>query len=93
MTEALYLEDAYLREAPARVCQVTAEGGIVLDRTIFYPTGGGQPGDSGWLFWDGKRMPIATTVKGREGKSRSLTVGWISICPTHPATARILKPR
>ena len=68
MTEALYLEDAYLRDAPARVCQVTAEGGIVLDRTIFYPTGGGQPGDSGWLFWDGKRMPIATTVKG-EGNS------------------------
>ncbi|KKL25877.1 hypothetical protein LCGC14_2400910, partial [marine sediment metagenome] len=68
MTEALYLEDAYLREAPARVCQVTAEGGIVLDRTIFYPTGGGQPGDSGWLSWDGKRMPIATTVKG-EGNS------------------------
>ena len=68
MTEALYLEDAYLRDAPARVCQVTAEGGIVLDRTIFYPTGGGQPGDSGWLFWDGKRMPIATTVEG-EGNS------------------------
>ncbi|MGR3509981.1 MAG: alanyl-tRNA editing protein [Sulfitobacter sp.] len=64
MTEALYLEDAYLRDAPARVRHVTAEGGIVLDRTIFYPTGGGQPGDSGWLSWDGRRMPIATTVKG-----------------------------
>ncbi len=65
MTQALYLEDAYLREAHGIVTAITDEGGIVLDGSIFYPTGGGQPGDSGWLAWDGKRLPIATTVKGQ----------------------------
>ena len=49
----LFREDAYLRDAPARVIAHTAEGGVVLDASIFYPTGGGQPGDSGWLEWDG----------------------------------------
>ncbi len=44
---------------------VTERGGVVLDRTIFYPTGGGQPGDSGTLTCaDGSTIRIATTVKG-----------------------------
>ncbi len=36
----------------------------MLDQTIFYPTSGGQPGDSGVLVWDGGRMEIATAIKG-----------------------------
>lgn len=64
MTRLLFREDPYLREARAQVVGHTPEGGIVLDRTVFYPTGGGQPGDSGTLAWDGVEMPIATTVKG-----------------------------
>jgi misacylated tRNA(Ala) deacylase len=67
MTTALYLEDAYQREAHGIVVAITEEGGIVLDGSIFYPTGGGQPGDSGWLVWDGQRLPIATTVKAPGG--------------------------
>ena len=67
-TELLFRADAYLREAPARVTGHTAEGGILLDRTLFYPTGGGQPGDSGVLVWDGGRMPIATAVKAEGGQ-------------------------
>lgn len=63
MTEALYREDAYLREAQGVVTGHTPEGGIVLDRSLFYPTGGGQPGDSGVLEWDGGRIGIATAVK------------------------------
>lgn len=64
MTELLFREDAYEREASAKVTAHTPEGGIVLDRTLFYPTGGGQPGDSGSLSWNGTTLPIATTVKG-----------------------------
>jgi len=64
MTRMLFREDAYLRDAPGVVTGHTDEGGIVLDQTIFYPTGGGQPGDSGWLSWAGGDLSIATSVKG-----------------------------
>lgn len=63
MSELLFREDAYLRDAEARVTSHTAEGGIVLDKTVFYPTGGGQPGDSGKLRWAGGSVSIATAVK------------------------------
>ncbi|MCJ7872166.1 alanyl-tRNA editing protein [Marinovum sp. 2_MG-2023] len=63
-TRLLFREDPYLRDAPARVIAHTPEGGIILDASVFYPTGGGQPGDSGFLVWDGIEMPIATTVLG-----------------------------
>lgn len=63
MTELLFREDAYLRQAEGKVTGHTPEGGILLDRCLFYPTGGGQPGDSGEISWDGQSMPIATTVK------------------------------
>lgn len=62
MTEALY-SDAYLREATGCVDSVNDRGGIVLDASVFYPTGGGQPGDCGVLRWNGGEARIATTVK------------------------------
>jgi misacylated tRNA(Ala) deacylase len=65
MTKLLFRDDAYLREATAMVTAITEEGGIVLNRTVFYPTSGGQPGDSGTLSWDGNMLDIATTVKGQ----------------------------
>ncbi len=64
MSVLLFRDDAYLREATATVTAITSEGGIVLDRTIFYPTSGGQPGDSGWLRWGNKEVEIATAQKG-----------------------------
>jgi misacylated tRNA(Ala) deacylase len=67
MTEPLYRHDAYLQEAQARVVAVT-EGGVVLDRSLFYPTGGGQPGDTGALVWEGGRCAVTGTVKG-EGEA------------------------
>jgi misacylated tRNA(Ala) deacylase len=63
-TELLFRDDAYLQTATARVLEVHA-GGIELDRTIFYPLGGGQPGDSGALVrGNGERIAIADTRKG-----------------------------
>lgn len=70
MSDALlYRQDAYRREAPGRVLGHTEEGGVIVSPSLFYPTGGGQPGDSGWLEWDGARLPIATAVKGEDGLS------------------------
>ncbi len=66
MSEALFREDAYRRTCEARVIEVGREG-IRLDRTVFYPTGGGQPGDRGRLLLeDGADLPILDTVKGEE---------------------------
>lgn len=67
MTTPLFIEDAYLRDAEASVFAVTDEGGIILDETIFYATGGGQPGDSGTLRWGAGTLEIATTVTGEGG--------------------------
>lgn len=64
-TQALFRDDAYLTEASAVVTEINDRGGIILNRTIFYPTGGGQPGDTGTLKTaDGRSIAIATTVKG-----------------------------
>ncbi len=63
-TELLFRDDAYLKAAEARVLAVGA-GGIELDRTIFYPLGGGQAGDTGALVRaSGERIPITDTRKG-----------------------------
>lgn len=62
MTTPLFREDAYLQSSEASVLAVNDRGGIVLDRSLFYPTSGGQPGDSGQLIIGGIDYPIATTV-------------------------------
>ncbi|MFD0979934.1 alanyl-tRNA editing protein [Tropicimonas aquimaris] len=77
MTEMLFRSDPYARETIGTVVAHTAEGGIVLDATIFYPQGGGQPGDSGALHWRDQILRIATTLKG-EGDQ-------IVLVPAEPA--------
>ncbi len=67
MTELLFRDDAYLTDCIGRVTGYTPEGGIITDRTVFYPTGGGQPGDSGRITWQGGDMVIATAVKVEGG--------------------------
>jgi len=64
--DLLFRQDAYLRECTATVIGVDAEG-IRLDQTVFYPMGGGQPGDSGQLILaDGRAIEIADTLKDQE---------------------------
>ncbi|QZZ37258.1 alanyl-tRNA editing protein [Nitratireductor kimnyeongensis] len=64
-TEALFRDDAYMREGAARVIGINDRGGILLDRTIFYATSGGQPGDTGrFVREDGSAIQIAATVTG-----------------------------
>lgn len=65
MTHPLFRDDAYLTHTSAVVKGVNERGGIILDQTVFYPTGGGQPGDRGRLILEGgTEIEIATTVKG-----------------------------
>ncbi|TIQ18569.1 MAG: alanyl-tRNA editing protein [Mesorhizobium sp.] len=64
-TDALFRDDAYLRTADATVVAVNDRGGIILDRTIFYATSGGQPGDTGTLERaDGSLIAVAATITG-----------------------------
>lgn len=65
MTDALCAADSYLQECDAIVTAV-GDGGVVLDRTVSYARGGGQPGDTGSLRWEGGEARIADTVKSRE---------------------------
>jgi misacylated tRNA(Ala) deacylase len=66
-TALLFRDDAYARACEAVVTAVNERGGIVLDRTVFYATGGGQPGDKGRLVLaDGRVIPIATAVYGED---------------------------
>ncbi|RIK44049.1 MAG: Ala-tRNA(Pro) hydrolase [Chloroflexi bacterium] len=76
MTELLYYQDAYTKAFSATVLAVEPVGDSVrlaLDRTAFYPGGGGQPHDIGWLLLDDQRSPV-TAVK-KEGEHIWHTVG------------------
>ena len=70
MTEELFRADATLIECTARVLAL-GEHEVVLDRTVFYPLGGGQAGDAGWLrLGDGTELTVVDTRKesGEDGR-------------------------
>ncbi|TPK70136.1 alanyl-tRNA editing protein [Mesorhizobium sp. B2-4-15] len=82
-TQALFRDDAYLSTADATVVDRNDRGGIILDRTIFYATSGGQPGDTGYLERaGGSRIAIAATITG-ETKDEIIHVP----APEHAALA------
>ncbi|WP_112309071.1 alanyl-tRNA editing protein [Pseudogemmobacter bohemicus] len=62
-----YRSKPYLQHSESLVTGHSPEGGILLERTIFFPTGGGQPGDSGQLTWEGGHIQIGTTTRNGDG--------------------------
>jgi len=66
LTTTLFREDSYLQSCQA-VVTASTEQGFCVDQTVFYPLGGGQPGDSGTGSWDGKQSRIADTRNSPEG--------------------------
>ena len=67
MSEELFREDSYLKSCEAKVV-TSVDGGIELDRTVFYPSGGGQPGDSGIIRTQyGSDLSVIDTLKGENG--------------------------
>jgi misacylated tRNA(Ala) deacylase len=94
-TELLFRDDAYLKAATARVTAVS-ELGIELDRTIFYPLGGGQPGDTGALVRaNGERIAITDTRKGEtpDGVLHIPASGNVGLAPGEPLALEIDWPR
>ena len=98
MTEVLCYDDSYLREFDAEVVTTTAKG-VVLDRTAFYPGGGGQPPDAGMLLSGKAEYRVSKTSRSdglivheldEEPLSTALSTGNadISLCaPTPPCTS------
>jgi len=62
-TEQLYYKDQYMKEFEAKVLKVIDNEYVVLDRTCFYPEGGGQPSDNGWLIFAGKEVEVVDAQK------------------------------
>jgi misacylated tRNA(Ala) deacylase len=87
-TDDLYSRDAYLATTDATVTEAT-EDGLVLDRTVFYPKGGGQPGDTGTINWDGGEVRVADTVKRGVDVLHVLDEGQTPPPPNTPVTAAV----
>jgi len=63
MTEALYMKDSYLKKWDAKVVSVKDDKYVVLDKTAFYPKGGGQPWDEGYIIKDGEKFKVVYVGK------------------------------
>lgn len=66
-TDLLFRADPYRVEADSVILGHTDAGGLIIDRSVFYPTGGGQPGDSGVITWADGRLEIATAMREPDG--------------------------
>jgi misacylated tRNA(Ala) deacylase len=89
MTDELFREDSYLRACEATVTAAAA-GAVVLDRTVFYPVGGGQPGDQGVLVLpDGAEIAVLDTVKQDDAIVHVIAGDTAPPAPGTKLTARI----
>jgi misacylated tRNA(Ala) deacylase len=71
VTEELFRNDSYLKECDANVVAID-DGALILDRTVFYPLGGGQPGDTGTMTWNGDSAAVIETRYGEGGTIRHI---------------------
>ena len=96
-TELVYATDAYVRSFDAHVEELTEDGGLILERTAFYPTGGGQPHDVGVLTWSEIKKRISPKIyyRAQTGmisleNTHNMAGGTVypqNTAPTHPYTA------
>jgi misacylated tRNA(Ala) deacylase len=93
MTDELFREDAYLARCQALV--IALDGlDLYLNRTVLYPTGGGQPGDRGRLVLaDGGTLPVEDTRKGAQGIAHRLAEGAAAPAAGAELTAEVDWPR
>jgi misacylated tRNA(Ala) deacylase len=93
MTDELFRKDAYLARCQAVMIALDGRD-LYLDRTVLYPTGGGQPGDRGRLILaDGGTFPIEDTRKGAQGIAHRLADGSAVPGPGAELTAEVDWPR
>ena len=72
-THFLFRDDAYQQSVKAVVLAITPTGGMIVDQSVFYPTGGGQPGDKGVItLQDGRSIAITNTVYGEDRETIAL---------------------
>ncbi|MEM4138048.1 MAG: alanine--tRNA ligase-related protein, partial [Sulfolobaceae archaeon] len=67
-TEELYLKDCYIREFKGKVIRVTDDGGIILDKTAFYPGGGGLDADTGVIVFNGNEFIVKKVYRSENGE-------------------------
>ena len=85
MTDELFRKDSYLKECDAVV--TAAEGRAVgLDRSVFYPLGGGQPGDTGSMSWPSGSARIVDTRYGESGEILHFVADESPLPPYHVGT-------
>ena len=89
-TELLCRDDAYTQEATATLLAAGPEG-LLLDRTPFYAQAGGQPGDSGWLRWEGGEVVITKAVKGPDDTVLHLIAEGATLPPLGASVTTVLE--
>ena len=87
--QELFREDAYLRQTDATVTK-TADGIVQLDRTVFYPNGGGQPGDVGVLRWQGGEARVTDTRKGDDSRGGGIDHLMAEDAPLPPVGTKVV---